>query len=208
LRVSRFALDTEHCDFHPASEPLNYLKRRKGSLTILPMRDSSLQLDLAEKLPAMEPQLVRQAHGGALLRGGMPGHRGGGGRPKELLRAQMRTMLREALAAMHAALRGERLAQDAGAELLADPRVRGLPIEAQRTIADAARTHLTARLSHRELIQLGAELAKYGVGTQDERYEESTVKYIVRLPSRVSRPKASPGPIAVVDAEQLCPTHG
>jgi hypothetical protein len=145
---------------------------------------------------------VPQQHGGALLRGGIPGHRGAGGRPKEILREQMRTMLAETLAAMQAALRGERLSHDALAELMADQRIQALPIDMRQTIADAARTHLTARLSLRELIQLSGELAKYGVGTQDERYEEQTqVRYVVRLPARISRAPQPTGPIAVVKAK-------
>jgi hypothetical protein len=112
-------------------------------------------------------------------------------------------MLAETLAAMQAALRGERLSKDAEASLLADPRVRALPLDVQATIADAARAHLSARLSHRELIQLGAELAKYGVGTQDERHEErTTVKYVVRFPARAPRTERSNGPIAILDAGQ------
>jgi hypothetical protein len=115
----------------------------------------------------------------------------------------MRTMLAETLAAMQAALRGERLSKDAEASLLADPRVRALPLDVQGIIADAARAHLSARLSHRELIQLGAELAKYGVGTQDERHDErTTVKYVVRFPARVPRAAPSHGPIAIVEAAQ------
>src|SRR5690349_5171553 len=97
------------------------------------MRDahSSPRLELAAELTAADSRLVPQAHGGALLRGGVPGHRGAGGPPKEVLREQMRTMLGETLAAMQAALRGERLSQDAEANLLADPRVKSLPLDVQ-----------------------------------------------------------------------------
>lgn len=41
---------------------------------------------LAGKLPA----LVQQPHGGALLSGGVPGHKGGGGRPPDVIRKRCR----------------------------------------------------------------------------------------------------------------------
>jgi hypothetical protein len=199
------------CGTIPTSQAACHRQPEKLPTTIATMRDARLssRLELPEELPAGEARLVPQPHGGALLRGGLPGHRGAGGRPKEVLREQMRTMLAETLAAMHAALRGERLSRDAEAGLLADPRVRALPLDVQRVVADAARTHLSARLSHRELIQLGAELAKYGVGTQDELHEDrTTVKYIVRLPARVARAAPSSGPIAVIEAGRHLTTSG
>ena len=48
--------------------------------------------ELAEKLPV---PLIPQPHGGALLAGGLPGHRGGGGRPSDAIRAQFRRILDE-----------------------------------------------------------------------------------------------------------------
>ena len=45
----------------------------------------------AEKLPVKLPAVLeRQSHGGALLRGGIPGHRGAGGRPPKKVRAMLR----------------------------------------------------------------------------------------------------------------------
>lgn len=42
-----------------------------------------------------EPVLIPQPHGGALLSGGEPGHKGGGGRPPSEIRARMRGSLAE-----------------------------------------------------------------------------------------------------------------
>jgi hypothetical protein len=42
------------------------------------------------------PSLVRQEHGGALLAGGVPGHLGAGGRPREVWRQACRDALEEA----------------------------------------------------------------------------------------------------------------
>jgi hypothetical protein len=39
------------------------------------------------KLAGELPKLIEQPHGGALLSGGVPGHKGGGGRPPSLVRA-------------------------------------------------------------------------------------------------------------------------
>ena len=41
------------------------------------------------------PALVAQAHGGALLAGGLPGHRGGSGRTPNALRERMRAALED-----------------------------------------------------------------------------------------------------------------
>ncbi len=42
------------------------------------------------ELPAKLPVLQPQAHGGALYRGGVPGHRGGSGRPPSAIRERCR----------------------------------------------------------------------------------------------------------------------
>ena len=44
-----------------------------------------------------EPDLVRQPHGGALLSGGVPGHRGGAGRPPSVIRERCRGSFAERL---------------------------------------------------------------------------------------------------------------
>jgi hypothetical protein len=49
------------------------------------------KLAAATQLPALVPQ----AHGGALLAGGLPGHRGGTGRPPSALRERMRGALED-----------------------------------------------------------------------------------------------------------------
>lgn len=50
-------------------------------------------VDAAETTGASTgPELVHQAHGGALLRGGIPGHRGGGGRPPSEVREASRSV--------------------------------------------------------------------------------------------------------------------
>src|SRR2546427_8351809 len=42
------------------------------------------------EIPAELPALVPQAHGGAVYSGGVPGHRGGSGRPPSALRERLR----------------------------------------------------------------------------------------------------------------------
>ncbi len=39
-----------------------------------------------------KPAKIPQAHGGALYTGGVPGHKGGAGRPKDAWKAKMRTL--------------------------------------------------------------------------------------------------------------------
>lgn len=137
------------------------------------------------------PALVAQPHGGALLAGGLPGNRGGPGRPKAELRARMRAMLDDAHEAMAAALAGERLAGEARAALLADPRVAGLPEAARAEVEAAIAEHVTATLTMRELIQTHESLARYGVGVQQEKDTTSTkVSYIVHYPSKGQRARS------------------
>lgn len=130
-------------------------------------------------------QLIPQAHGGALLTGGTIGQRGGAGRPKESLRIKMRSALETTLEALSAALAGERLTSSASEALLTDPRVAALGADVVATLADVCRDHLTARLSTRELTQIADTLARYGVGTQQEKEETKTqVRYVIHLPAR------------------------
>lgn len=146
---------------------------------------------LPEKTAAITAarQLIPQARGGALLAGGTPGQRGGSGRPKESLRLKMRAALDSAVDSIVAALAGERLAATSETALLNDPRILALGHEVVATLADACRDHLTARLSTRELTQIAETLARYGLGTQQEREEsKSAVRYVIRLPARESRP--------------------
>jgi len=136
-------------------------------------------------VPTEQQTLIPQAHGGALLAGGVRRHRGGTGRPKEELRVKMRELLAQTLEAMQAAVEGERLAGDALRRLVNDERIAALPEDVRETIAVAARDHLTARLSNRELVQYQDALARYSVGTQQQvERTEKQVRYIVRLPVR------------------------
>jgi hypothetical protein len=150
---------------------------------------------------ASQPALIPQPHGGALLSGGKPGNAGGPGRPKDELRAKMRTAADAALDAMLAALAGERLATDAAAAVLNDADVQALGAEVVASLQTILPRHLTARLTNRELSQYHETLAKYGVGVQAEvDSRHSDVRYIIRLPSRAAPPAALPAaPIAVID---------
>lgn len=154
--------------------------------------------------PAGAPALVPQPHGGALLAGGLPGNRGGPGRPKEELRARMRAMLDGAHDAMAAALAGERLAGEARAALLADPRVAGLPEGVRADVEAAIAENVTATLTTRELIQLHESLARYGVGVQQEvEKKDDAVRYVVHVPVRDgARPT---GPRTVVGPQHRGP---
>ncbi len=50
------------------------------------------------KTPAPTPELVEQPHGGALLAGGIPGHPGAGGRPRNEWRGLVRQAVKDAKA--------------------------------------------------------------------------------------------------------------
>lgn len=52
--------------------------------------------ELAENLPALVPQ----SHGGAIYRGGVPGHRGGPGRPPSALRERLRGSFEQRIAVL------------------------------------------------------------------------------------------------------------
>src|SRR5205823_2592654 len=93
--------------------------------------------------------LIQQPHGGSLLRGGLPGNKGGPGRPKEALREKMRQALDAAIDAISAALKGERLAHDAARSLLADERIVALGPDVCAVIARACADHLVGSLSPR-----------------------------------------------------------
>jgi hypothetical protein len=155
----------------------------------------------AEQSAAPQPALIPQRHGGALLSGGKPGNAGGPGRPKDELRAKMRTAADATLDAMLTALAGERLAPDALADVLADPEVQALGPEVIAALQAVLPRHLRARLSNRELSQYHETLAKYGVGIQAEIDSKHTdVRYVIRLPARPG-PAALPAsaPVAVVE---------
>ncbi|MEQ1823539.1 MAG: hypothetical protein ABL949_13595 [Fimbriimonadaceae bacterium] len=52
-------------------------------------------------------ELVRQRHGGALLKGGVPGHQGGGGRPPSMVRAALLAKGWDALPEIEGIMKGE-----------------------------------------------------------------------------------------------------
>jgi len=74
---------------------------------------------LAEDLPALVPQ----PHGGALLKGGLPGHVGGTGRPSSVLRERLRGSFQERV----------RVLEDIADDPKADPqdRIRALDVLAK-----------------------------------------------------------------------------
>lgn len=56
---------------------------------------------------AEPPKLVAQSHGGALLSGGMPGHKGGPGRPRDVFREELLKIAQgEGVPVLRAMLRG------------------------------------------------------------------------------------------------------
>ena len=54
------------------------------------------------EIPAELPALVQQAHGGAVYSGGVPGHRGGPGRPPSALRERLRGSFEDRVSVLEA----------------------------------------------------------------------------------------------------------
>lgn len=71
-----------------------------------PAPPESVEIERAS--PTM-PALIPQPHGGAILTGGVPGHRGGGGRPPKRLRVRARELLAKVIERLEAKLQDERI---------------------------------------------------------------------------------------------------
>lgn len=93
-----------------------------------------------------KPAQVRQPHGGALYAGGVPGHRGGPGRPPSVLRELLRGSFAERLAVL---------------EAIAD----GQPVVRVR-LPDGTETETLVSASPADRLRALDLMAKYGLGTQ------------------------------------------
>lgn len=148
---------------------------------------------------ATRPALRTPKHGkGALLVGGIPGNRGGPGRPKDELRAQMRADLEAGLDSIRADLRGERLSAMALHDVLHDERIIALGPDVLEILGDVLPYHLTARLSARDRTMAVEVLSKYGLGQENSvETKGEGVRYVIKIPARVSTAPAA-APVAVL----------
>lgn len=92
------------------------------------------------------PAKIPQPHGGALYAGGVPGHRGGPGRPPSMLRELLRGSFAERLAVL---------------EAIAD----GQPIVRVR-LPDGSESETVVSASPADRLRALDLMAKYGLGTQ------------------------------------------
>lgn len=110
-----------------------------------------------------KPTLVPQPHGGALLTGGVPGHRGGGGRPSNALREQMRSLLAMAQDEV------VRRLQDWETELRDPGFQRRLKRMTKAQLIEFINENLPQTpLSTRELKEIMDVAGKYGIGVKHE----------------------------------------
>lgn len=104
------------------------------------MDDREVETSASEPEIAVElakPGLVVQRHGGALRAGGVAGHRGGTGRPRESLRELARRKYAPvALKQLHRISKGERFLKDAEGNLVAP--TYGQVVSASKAVADVA----------------------------------------------------------------------
>ncbi len=121
-------------------------------------------------LPAeLAGELIPQAHGGALLAGGQPGHKGGGGRPREIIRNQLRSLI---------TTKGFKYLED----------VLGAPRSYIHECTKCGHGELIAPPKTDEIVLKGIDLcARYGIGTQQEVEHHGTVQLIHDIPERLDK---------------------
>ena len=130
------------------------------------------------------PALVPQPHGGALLAGGIPGHRGAGGRPPSALREVMRLSLEKRIPVL------EQLADNA--EVAPRDRIKALEVLARFGVGSASEVETTHRF---DTPPMTPDAARQALEERLARYKQ------LNEPNPLPAPRPISATVTAVDAD-------